>query len=411
MNDRLPSIINEHERDGIGELIYGLIAEALGSQLWRYPLALVLGRAVDHLDDQIREELIVEFAEHLLDGRLAEALAHATGERHFLFLLRMRARQFLQNRMRGGERENIAARTLRILRNSNRFVWEQRAEARWSIRGGPQRPVTWADDDLRRLARALPVPASLRRFRRNTEIASAVITDDDLEGLIVKALEEVGGSLSLGQFRVLLNERLKLLPTETISVYRRTENEPALEDKLVQRAVVEVLNAIYELDFLGFSYGFRPGRSPHHALDALSVGLLTKKVNWVLDADIRGFFDTLDHGWLMRFIEHRVADRRIVRLIQKWLAAGVLEDGHRTVSEVGTVQGGSVSPLLANLYLHYVFDLWVQRWRTTQAHGDVVVVRFADDFVVGFQHRKEAERFLTGQLPAPNSAPVALEEK
>jgi group II intron reverse transcriptase/maturase len=121
---------------------------------------------------------------------------------------------------------------------------------------------------------------------------------------------------------------------------------------------------------------------------------LTKKVNWVLDADIRGFFDTLDHGWLIRFIEHRVADRRVVRLIQKWLAAGVLEDGHTTVSEVGTVQGGSVSPLLANLYLHYVFDLWVQRWRTTQAHGDVVVVRFADDFVVGFQHRAEAERFL-----------------
>ena len=154
---------------------------------------------------------------------------------------------------------------------------------------------------------------------------------------------------------------------------------PALEDKIVQRAVVEVLNAIYETDFLGFSYGFRPGRSPHHALDALTVGLDTRRVNWVLDADIRGFFDTLDHGWLMRFIEHRVADRRVIRLIQKWLAAGVLEEGRRTVSEVGTVQGGSVSPLLANLYLHYVFDLWVQRWRTTQAHGDVVVVRFADD--------------------------------
>jgi group II intron reverse transcriptase/maturase len=169
---------------------------------------------------------------------------------------------------------------------------------------------------------------------------------------------------------------------------------PALEDKLVQRAVVEVLNAIYETDFLGFSYGFRPGRSPHHALDALSVGIETKKVNWLLDADIRSFFDTLDHGWLIRFIEHRVADRRVVRLIQKWLAAGVLEDGQRLVSEVGTVQGGSVSPLLANLYLHYVFDLWVQRWRTTQAHGDVVVVRFADDFVAGFKYRAEAAGFL-----------------
>ena len=169
---------------------------------------------------------------------------------------------------------------------------------------------------------------------------------------------------------------------------------PALEDKLVQRAVGEVLDAVYGTDFLGFSYGFRPGRSPHEALDALSTGLLTRKVNWVLDADIQSFFDTLDHGWLVKFLEHRLADRRVVRLIQKWLNAGVLEDGERTCSEVGTVQGGSISPLLANIYLHYVFDLWVQRWRQTQAQGDVVVVRFADDFVVGFQYRHEAERFL-----------------
>lgn len=169
---------------------------------------------------------------------------------------------------------------------------------------------------------------------------------------------------------------------------------PTLEDKLVQRAVVEVLNAIYEEEFLGFSYGFRRGRSPHQALDALSAGIMTRKVNWVLDADIRSFFDTLSQEWLVRFVEHRVADRRVVRLIQKWLRAGVLEDGKRIVSEVGTVQGGSISPLLANLYLHHVFDLWVQRWRKRQARGDVVVVRFADDFVVGFQHRQEADRFL-----------------
>jgi len=170
---------------------------------------------------------------------------------------------------------------------------------------------------------------------------------------------------------------------------------PTLEDKIVQRAVVGVLNAIYESDFLGFSYGFRPGRSPHHALDALTVGIETKRVNWVLDADIRGFFDTLNHEWLIRFLEHRVADQRVVRLNQKWLRAGVLEDGQRRRSEVGTVQGGSISPLLANIYLHYVFDLWVQRWRRTQARGDLVVVRFADDFVVGFEHREDAERFLT----------------
>jgi group II intron reverse transcriptase/maturase len=169
---------------------------------------------------------------------------------------------------------------------------------------------------------------------------------------------------------------------------------PVLEDKIVQRAVVEVLNAIYECDFLGFSYGFRPKRHQHQALDALWMGIYTQKVSWVLDADIRAFFDTLNHEWLVKFIEHRIADRRIVRLIQKWLSAGVLEEGKRIQSEDGTVQGGSISPLLANIYLHYVFDLWAQQWRKRQARGDVVIVRFADDFVVGFQYRDEARRFL-----------------
>ncbi len=169
---------------------------------------------------------------------------------------------------------------------------------------------------------------------------------------------------------------------------------PALEDKIVQRSTVEVLNAIYEQDFLGFSYGFRPGRSPHLALDVLAVGIGTKKVGWVLDADIRRFYDTLDHGWLVKLIEHRIADLRVVRLIQKWLKAGVLEEGKRIQSEVGTVQGGSISPLLSNIYMHYVLDLWVQQWRQKQAHGDAIFVRFADDFVAGFQHRWEAERFL-----------------
>jgi RNA-directed DNA polymerase len=167
-----------------------------------------------------------------------------------------------------------------------------------------------------------------------------------------------------------------------------------LEDKLVQRATVRVLNAIYETDFLGFSYGFRPGRSQHHALDALYTGLLTKKVNWVLDADIRGFFDAIDREWLRKFVEHRIADQRVGRLLRKWLNAGVLEDGVRTYSDTGTVQGGSISPLLANIYLHYAFDLWVQQWRKTQTQGDVIVVRYADDFIVGFQHKAEAERFL-----------------
>ena len=174
---------------------------------------------------------------------------------------------------------------------------------------------------------------------------------------------------------------------------KRPLGVPVLEDKIVQRATVEVLNAIYEADFQGFSYGFRPGRSQHQALDALYTGLLTRKVNWVLDLDIRGFFDALSHEWLVKFVEHRIADRRVVRLIQKWLNAGVLEDGKRTRTDEGTPQGGSASPLLANVYLHYVFDLWVQAWRQKRAHGDVIVVRFADDIVVGFNSKADADQF------------------
>lgn len=167
-----------------------------------------------------------------------------------------------------------------------------------------------------------------------------------------------------------------------------------LEDKIVQHAVVMVLNAIYEEDFLGFSYGFRPERGQHNALDALWVGIMRKRVNWVLDADIRDFFGTIDHGWMMRFVEHRIADRRIHRLIQKWLKAGVSEDGAWMATDRGTPQGAVASPLLANVYLHYVFDLWVRRWRRRAATGDMIVVRYADDIVLGFEHRADAERFL-----------------
>ena len=168
----------------------------------------------------------------------------------------------------------------------------------------------------------------------------------------------------------------------------------ALEDKIVQRAVVEVLNAVYEADFLGFSYGFRPGRGPHDALDALSAGIYKKRVNWVLDADIRDFFTSLDQGWLAKFLGHRIADKRVLRLIGKWLSAGVIENGTWSQTVEGSPQGASVSPLLANVYLHYVFDQWVQWWRRKHARGDVIIVRFADDFTAGFEHLGDAKQFM-----------------
>jgi RNA-directed DNA polymerase len=167
-----------------------------------------------------------------------------------------------------------------------------------------------------------------------------------------------------------------------------------LEDKILQRAVVEVLNAIYEVDFLGFSYGFRPGRGPHDALDALATGIKRRRVNWVLDADLRDFFTRLDQGWLEKFLEHRIADERVLRLIRKWVKAGVIEEGIWSKTTVGTPQGASVSPLLANVYLHYVFDRWARQWRRREGRGDVVIVRFADDFVAGFEHKEDAQRFL-----------------
>jgi group II intron reverse transcriptase/maturase len=203
-------------------------------------------------------------------------------------------------------------------------------------------------------------------------------------------LRDLSGRLKRGAYRAKPVRRAYILKDDG---RQRPLGVTALEDKIAQRATVEVLNAIYETDFLGFSYGFRPGRSPHRALDALYTGLLTKKVNWVLDLDIRSFFDRISHEWLVKFVEHRVADRRVVRLIQKWLRAGVLEDGKHLRVEEGTPQGGSASPLLANIYLHYVFDLWIQAWRRKRAHGDVIAVRFADDIVLGFQVKSDAEQF------------------
>ena len=168
----------------------------------------------------------------------------------------------------------------------------------------------------------------------------------------------------------------------------------ALEDKIIQAAVVAILTPIYEAEFLGLSYGFRPGRSQHDALDALAYGVNARKINWILDADIARFFDTLSREWLVRFIEHRIGDRRIIRLIQKWLKAGVLEEGQLIETTEGTPQGSVISPLLANVYLHYVCDLWADQWRSRHTKGDMIIVRYADDQIVGFQHRSDAERFL-----------------
>jgi group II intron reverse transcriptase/maturase len=204
-------------------------------------------------------------------------------------------------------------------------------------------------------------------------------------------LQDLHGRVQAGRFRASPSRRAYIPKADGRP---RPLGIATLEDKIVQRAVVEVLNAIYEADFRGFCYGFRPGRSPHQALDALAVGITSRRVNWVLDADIRDFFGQLDRAWLRRFLEHRIADRRVLRLVDRWLAAGVIEDGTWTDSEVGSPQGASISPLLANVFLHYVFDLWADHWRRTRADGDVVIVRYADDFVVGFEHEQEARQFL-----------------
>jgi group II intron reverse transcriptase/maturase len=197
--------------------------------------------------------------------------------------------------------------------------------------------------------------------------------------------------LHRGSYRALPSRRKYI---EKADGRQRPLGIAALEDKIVQRALVEVLNAIYEQDFLGFSYGFRPGRGQHDALDALAVAITRAKVNWILDADVRSFFDSVSHEWLIRFVEHRVGDPRVIHLIRKWLKAGVMEDGELTNPATGTPQGAVASPLLANIYLHYVFDLWAHRWRQQQARGQMVVVRYADDTVVGFEHKADAERFL-----------------
>src|SRR5213595_2079724 len=211
------------------------------------------------------------------------------------------------------------------------------------------------------------------------------VTWQEYEDGLEDRLTDLHGRVHRGAYRAMPSRRVYI---EKADGRQRPLAVPAIEDKLVQHAVVTILNQIYEEDFLGFSYGFRPGRSQHQTLDALSYALLKKKVNYILDADIRSFFDNLDKSWLIKFVEHRVADPRILRLIQKWLNAGVMEEGRWSETKTGSPQGSVISPLLANIYLHYTFDLWVNVWRKKYAQGEVVVIRFADDTIAGFQYRR-----------------------
>jgi RNA-directed DNA polymerase len=217
------------------------------------------------------------------------------------------------------------------------------------------------------------------------------LTCRDYEADLERHLENLHARVHRGAYRALPSRRVYIPKPDG---GQRPLAVAALEDKIVQRATAAVLNAIYEEDFLGFSYGFRPRRGAHDAMDALVVGIERRRVNFILDADIRSFFDTVSQDWLIRFVEQRIGDRRIIRLIRKWLKAGVLEDGAVSVSERGTAQGAVISPLLANIYLHYALDLWAERWRQREAAGDMIIVRYADDFIVGFEHEADARRFL-----------------
>src|SRR5215510_10820005 len=217
------------------------------------------------------------------------------------------------------------------------------------------------------------------------------LTWKDYEADLECNLEDLHGRVQGGAYRALPSRRVYIPKPDG---RQRPLAVAALEDKIVQRAVAAMLNAIYEEDFLGFSYGFRPGRGAHDAMDALCVGIHSKKVSYILDADIRSFFDEISWEWLVRFLEHRIGDRLIIRLTQKWLKAGILVDGVVSVSDKGTGQGSVISPLLANIYLHFALDLWAARWRRREATGDMIIVRYADDFIIGFQHESDAQRFL-----------------
>jgi RNA-directed DNA polymerase len=283
---------------------------------------------------------------------------------------------------------------------------KENAEQQSTCRTQSRESVSQALDRIRRVARTRKqekftallhhisvdlLEEAFFELKQNAAAGVDGLTWDEYEADFDRRIEDLHARVHSGAYRALPSRRVYIPKPDG---RQRPLAIAALEDKIVQRAAAAVLNAIYEEEFLGFSYGFRPGRGAHDAMDALVVGIERRKVNYILDADIRSFFDMVNHEWLVKFVEHRIGDRRMIHLLQKWLKVGVLEDGVVTASEQGTGQGAVISPLLANIYLHYGLDLWTERWRRREATGDMIFVRYADDFIVGFQHEHDARRFL-----------------
>jgi RNA-directed DNA polymerase len=300
------------------------------------------------------------------------------------------------------DREHLSAEMVegrRTTKGNTMHKATPRTQSRISVSPGLQRVRTAAMKDKDARFTSLLHHVTVQELRESylalkPQAAPGVdgVTWFEYKADLDQRLTDLHARVQSGRYRALPSRRVYIPKPDGC---KRPLGIAALEDKIVQHAVGKVISVIFEQDFLGFSYGFRQGRGQHDALDALYVGLTRKKVNWVLDADIKGFFDAISHEWMQRFVEHRIADPRIIRLVRKWLRAGVSEGGQWSKTQEGTPQGAVISPLLANIYLHYVLDQWVNHWRKTKANGDVIIVRYADDFVMGFQHRHEADGFLT----------------